>query len=110
MMTPSTANWIARSEAARDLLAKHAPQVDHEAVWPTESMAAVSEAGLLGLTVPASHGGAGQGPRGFAAVVSRLAEGGASTAMIYLMHSCANQAIANAPASPRRDPALQDRA
>src|SRR5262249_17838869 len=108
MMTPSSANWIARAEAARDLLAKHAPQVDREAAWPTESMKAIAEAGLLGLTGPASQGGAGQGPRTFAGVVCRLAEGCASTAMIYLMHTCATQVIATAQAFPRRDQVLKD--
>ena len=107
-MTPSSANWLARAEAARDLLAKHAPQVDREAVWPMESMTAVAEAGLLGLTVPTTHGGAQQGPRTFAAVLSRLAEGCASTAMIYLMHTCATQVIASAQTFPRRDQILKD--
>src|SRR6476661_6016050 len=108
MMTPSSANWIGRADAARDLLAKHAPQVDRDAAWPTESMTAVAEAGLLGLTAPASHGGAGQGPRTFAAVVCRLAEGCASTAMIYLMHTCATQVIASAQAFQRREQVLKD--
>jgi len=107
-MTPSSANCITRAEAARDLLSKHAPQVDHDAAWPTDSMAALSEASLLGLTVPTSYGGAGQGPRVFAAVVSRLAEGCASTAMIYLMHSCATQVIVAAQGFPRRDQILKD--
>src|SRR5262245_26594607 len=108
MMTPTSANWIGRAEAARDLLAKHAPQVDREAAWPTDSMTAVAEAGLLGLTVPASQGGAGQGPRTFAGVVCRLAEGCASTAMIYLMHTCATQVISSAQAFPRREQVLKD--
>jgi alkylation response protein AidB-like acyl-CoA dehydrogenase len=107
-MNQSSAHWIARAEAARDFLARHAADVDRDARWPAESMAALAEAGLLGLTVPAAHGGAGQGPRTFATVVSRLAEGCASTAMIYLMHVCGTQVIAGANGFARRDSVLKD--
>src|SRR4051812_8164550 len=72
--TPS--EWPARAEAvARDVLAKHAADVDKQARWPAESIDALKAGGFLGLTVPASHGGAGQGPRAFANVVAKLAEG-----------------------------------
>src|SRR5262249_28017167 len=62
---------------------------------------------LLGLTVPASSGGAGEGPATFAAVTRLLAEHCASTAMIYLMHACAAAAIAAAEGFPRREGVLR---
>jgi alkylation response protein AidB-like acyl-CoA dehydrogenase len=107
-MSQSSTHWITRADAARDFLARHAADVDREARWPAEGVAALAEAGLLGLTVPVAYGGAGQGPRTFAAVVCRLAEGCASTAMIYLMHLCGTQVIAGANGFARRDQVLKD--
>jgi alkylation response protein AidB-like acyl-CoA dehydrogenase len=92
---------------ALEVLAKHAEQVDCEGRWPEESLAALRESGLLGLTVPADLGGDGEGPRTFASVTCTLAEQCASTAMIYLMHICATQAIADAPAFALRNEVLQ---
>ena len=101
--------WVARAETvARDVLAKHAADVDRTGRWPVESLDALKAGGFLGLTVPASHGGAGEGPRTFAAVLSRLAAGCASTGMIYLMHVCGTQVIAAAAGFARRDEVLKD--
>src|ERR1022692_868112 len=36
--------------------------------WPAESMAALGQTGLLGMTLPRAEGGSGAGPRTFAAV------------------------------------------
>jgi alkylation response protein AidB-like acyl-CoA dehydrogenase len=62
----------------------------------------------MGLTVPAALGGGGQGPRAFASVLAKLAEGCASTAMIYMMHVCGTQLIAAAAGFARRDEVLRD--
>lgn len=105
---PDTAAWLAKADAAREVLAKHAPDVDRAGRWPAESLTAVREAGLLGLTVPTSHGGAGQGPRTFAAVLTRLAEGCASTGMIYLMHTCGTAVVVAAEGYARRDQVLRE--
>src|SRR5262245_60741140 len=84
--------WEAAARAlAQEVLALHADDVDRQPRWPAESLAALAQSGLLGLTVPASLGGAGEGPHTVAAVTCRLAEACASTAMIYLMHLCATQ-------------------
>jgi alkylation response protein AidB-like acyl-CoA dehydrogenase len=108
-MHDSPSPWPAKAEAvARDVLAKYAADVDKTARWPAESIDALKNGGFLGLTVPTSHGGAGEGPRTFAAVVAKLAEGCASTAMIYLMHVVATQSIAAATGFGRRDPVLKD--
>jgi len=48
------------------------------------------------LTLPAEFGGAGLGPRTFAAVITLLAEADASVAMVYLMHLCGSATIAAA--------------
>jgi alkylation response protein AidB-like acyl-CoA dehydrogenase len=100
--------WLARAEAvAREVLARHADDVDREGRWPAESIAALGQAELLGLTVPAEFGGAGEGPRTFAAVTCTLAQNCASTAMVYLMHTCAAQVITAAPGFALRDLVLR---
>jgi alkylation response protein AidB-like acyl-CoA dehydrogenase len=69
-------------------IAPHAARVDRERAFPRESIAALGFAGLLGLTVPADHGGMGQGLRTMAAALDEVARRCASTAMVYLMHMC----------------------
>src|SRR5690242_16515553 len=83
-VTAAENKWIARAEElARAVLARHAEDVDCRARWPSEGLAALGESGLLGLTVPTTCGGAGEGARTFLAVTRTLAEQCASTAMIY---------------------------
>jgi alkylation response protein AidB-like acyl-CoA dehydrogenase len=103
--------WVKKAqELAREVLASHAEEVDRLGNWPGESIAALGASGLLGLTVPQRCGGAEEGPRVFAAITSALAERCASTAMIYLMHVCATQAIAAAETFSQRDEVLRDTA
>jgi alkylation response protein AidB-like acyl-CoA dehydrogenase len=107
-MNPTANDWPARAGAiAREVLARHADDVDRRGRWPAESVAALAEAGLLGLTVPAEFGGAGEGPRTFAAVLSALSEQCASSAMIYLMHVCAAQVFALSTDYAGREPVLR---
>jgi alkylation response protein AidB-like acyl-CoA dehydrogenase len=101
--------WVDRAAGvANEVLARHAEDVDRQGRWPGESIAALSASGLLGLTVPVASGGAGEGPRTFAAVTCLLAEQCASTAMIYLMHVCATQVIVSSKVFPAREPLLRD--
>lgn len=87
----------AAAEKARaltsDELAPRAAATDAAGRFPAEQIAALARHGLLGLTVPPAQGGLGLGPRAFCAVVETLAEGCASTAMVYVMHVAALQAI-----------------
>lgn len=92
---------------AREVLAVHAEEVDREGRWPQESVTALREAGLLGLALPAEAGGLAASPRAVAGVVMRLSEACASTGMIYTMHLCAAQVIAQAEGFPQRDRLLQ---
>jgi alkylation response protein AidB-like acyl-CoA dehydrogenase len=93
-LQPGQAEFETRASAlaARDVAA-HAADVDSSGRYPKESMAALAREGFLGLTMPIKAGGAGQGPRVFAAVVEALAQRCSSTAMIYVMHVAAAQAI-----------------
>ena len=106
-MSGEAIDWTARGEeVARSVLQSHADEVDRTARWPVESVAALSRTGLLGLTVPQALGGAGQGPRTFAAVTRILARHCASTAMIYLMHVCGTQLLAAGRSKQRPDEVL----
>ena len=81
------------TEIAGSVLAPAARQNDKDGRFSAEAVDALGRAGLLGLTLPVELGGAGLGPRTFAAVTSALAEADASVAMIYLMHVCAAATI-----------------
>jgi alkylation response protein AidB-like acyl-CoA dehydrogenase len=108
-MSRTENRWVDQAQSiSQRVLAQHAEDVDRLGRWPAESVASLAESRLLGLTVEASQGGAGEGPRTFAAVMCLLAEECASTAMIYLMHVCAAQVVGAAKAFPHREAVLRD--
>lgn len=107
-VTAAENKWVGTAEElARAVLAPHAEDVDRRGRWPSESVTALGESGLLGLTVPSTCDGGGEGARTFLAVTSILAEQCASTAMIYLMHLCAVKAIAAASSFAPRESLLR---
>ena len=71
--------------------------VDAEGRFPVEAVAALGNAGFLGLTVPPRFGGMGKGPRAAAAVLEALGERCSSSAMVYLMHLCGVACYAAVP-------------
>jgi alkylation response protein AidB-like acyl-CoA dehydrogenase len=99
-MTHDEATLKAR-EIASNVLAPSAGPYDTAGRFSTEAISSLGEAGLLGLLLPVDVGGAGLGPRTFAAVTATLAETDASVAMVYVMHVCGTAAIA-----ARSSPAL----
>lgn len=86
-----------RLEPVLETVRAHAARVDAEGAFPAEAVAALRDAGLLGLTLPAAVGGLGGGPQELVEVVSRVAAGCGSTAMVYLMHVAAVMPVAAAP-------------
>lgn len=92
---------------AREVCRVHVAETDAAARFPQESLAALAGEGFLGLCVGAELGGKGLGPRAFAAVAEELAQGCASTAMIYVMHVSAQQAIASSATLESRDELLR---
>ena len=92
---------------ASNQLAEYAVDVDANARFPKESVQALAREGFFGLCVAKELGGAGQGPRVFAAVAEELAQGCCSTAMIYVMHVAAAQAIASSTILKRKDEVLR---
>ena len=73
---------------AAERIAPHAARIDRESLFPLESIAALGEQGLLGLTIPTAFGGLGQNLRTACAVLDEIAQRCTSTAMVYLMHLC----------------------
>jgi alkylation response protein AidB-like acyl-CoA dehydrogenase len=72
--------------------ANRAARVD-SGEFPTETLRAMGDAGLLGLISAAEVGGKGLGLPAAAAVVERLARECGSTAMVVTMHYCATAVI-----------------
>ena len=71
---------------SNEVLAPSAARIDREALFPTENIKALGEAGLMALTVSEEKGGPGGTVKSLALVIEELAQGCASTAMCYTMH------------------------
>lgn len=81
-------------KAIDEVIAPAARQVDREGKFPREGLDALGNAGLLGLTIPAEHGGGGKGMAEAVDVVEQVARACGSTAMIVMMHYAATAVLA----------------
>jgi alkylation response protein AidB-like acyl-CoA dehydrogenase len=105
----SAAQFVASAtEVAKSVAGPRAADNDRGGRFPSESIAALGKESLLGLCVDRQSGGAGEGMRAFCAVTEELAQACASTAMIYVMHVSAQQAIASSPILAERAAILKD--
>lgn len=97
-------------EIASGVLGPSAAQNDTAGRFSDEAIQSLGDAGLLGLMLPVDVGGAGLGPRTFAAVTATLAEADASVAMVYIMHILGTAAVAAARPSATQPlaPVLQE--
>lgn len=75
-----------------------ADKVDQDCIWPAHSMNAFASAGLLGLQVPESFGGHGQGLLALSVLTEAIAKACPSSAMCFGMH-CVGTAVIAAKAS-----------
>lgn len=89
-----------------DVVARNSGDADKSGRFPEESIAALGAAGLLGLTVSTELGGLAQGPRAFCVAAEELARACGSTAMVYVMHTSALQAISSSKLLGDRDAIL----
>ena len=110
MIMTHDAATVKAQEIASRVLAPSAGQNDKLGRFSTEAVKSLGDAGLLGLMLPVNVGGAGLGPRTFAAVTAALAEADASVAMVYLMHVLGTATISAARPSATQalSPLLQD--
>ncbi|MFC5497625.1 acyl-CoA dehydrogenase family protein [Caenimonas terrae] len=75
-----------------------AAQVDAQCMWPAHSMAALAQAGLMGLHVPTALGGHGQGLQTLAAITETIGRACPSSALCFGMH-CVGTAVIAAKAT-----------
>jgi alkylation response protein AidB-like acyl-CoA dehydrogenase len=102
-------DYVAKaSRIAAEVALPNAADVDALARFPSESMKSLADAGFYGLCVPKEIGGKGEDMRTFAGVVEELAGACGSTAMVYVMHVAAAQAIATSPTLVDRDSILRE--
>ena len=90
---------------AREVAAPNAVEVDRAGRFPTETVDALGKAGRLGLCVATALGGKGRGLRAFAATAEAeaLGERCGASAMVFVMHTAAQQAIAASSLNSRDD-------
>jgi alkylation response protein AidB-like acyl-CoA dehydrogenase len=109
LMAPLNSSQVEIAERTRSIavegIAPYAEQTDDRSEFPSESMEALREAGLLGLLVAQEHGGMGEGLATMAAVIEEIAKACSSTALTYLVHLAAGAAYA--AAEPPRDDLLR---
>jgi|SRR5262245_41896355 len=96
------------STIAVQVAAANAADVDALARFPVESMSRLADSGLMGLCLSKEFGGHGEGMRTFAAVTEELAMACGSTAMVYVMHTAAAQAIASSSIFAERASVLKE--
>ncbi|HMN45924.1 MAG TPA: acyl-CoA dehydrogenase family protein [Povalibacter sp.] len=83
-----TSEYTSRARAlAQQVAAKFAEATDREARFPQETVAALREQRFFGMMVPTDDGGDGARLDDVAAVCVELAQGCASSAMIFAMHN-----------------------
>lgn len=91
---------IAR-EIAAGVTARNSDEVDRLRRWPEESLRALQQAGLGGLSVPQESGGFGLGLLALARVCEELGRACGSTAICFGMH-CVGAAVIAAKATDRQ--------
>ena len=95
---------------AQSTVRTFAADVDGQGRFPEESMQALAAGGYFGLAIAEEFGGQGQSPSVYAAVVEELAQECASTAMVYVMHVSASQAVVTSSTFAKRDEVLREMA
>src|SRR3990172_10199943 len=77
------------SRIAQDVLAPKAAEIDANLSFPREGLAALSDAGLMGILLPQAFGGGSADTLSFVLATEETAKGCANTALIYVTHMAA---------------------
>jgi alkylation response protein AidB-like acyl-CoA dehydrogenase len=102
-LTAEQQEWLATAQAvAADALAPRAAGTDRDGTFPAEQLAAVRDAGLMGLRGSTEDGGAGQGLLTTCLVVEALAKACPSTALVYKMHLESIEVVCRVPTPSQR--------
>jgi acyl-CoA dehydrogenase len=86
LLLPDTAALADRAAAAAHVAAAHADDVDRNARFPDETLAALRAERLMGIVVPAGLGGEGASIAEVVDICYALGRACASSAMIFAMH------------------------
>lgn len=98
----SQPDYVALAETLAAGFAARAAEHDRTGTFPFRNFGELSEAGLLSLTVPAVHGGAGAGARYAARVIGIIGRADPSTALVLSMHYINHLVMARSPTWPAR--------
>lgn len=90
-------------EVAQTVTALHAEADDEQARWPAETLAALADAGLMGLVAPRDVGGLDAGMQGVASVCEVLASESGSAALCFGMHCVGTAVIAAKSTDEQRE-------
>ena len=93
----------AAHDIAQNVTALHAADDDADARWPSETMAALADAGLMGLVAPRAVGGLEGGMTALARVSEVLAQESASAGLCFGMHCVGTAVIAAKATDHQRD-------
>jgi alkylation response protein AidB-like acyl-CoA dehydrogenase len=82
-LTADQADLVARAtQLARETIAPRAAEVDRNETYPWENVQALTEAGFMGMTIPAEYGGQGRSFLDAVLVIDRIAQSCGVTARI----------------------------
>jgi alkylation response protein AidB-like acyl-CoA dehydrogenase len=98
----ATADVFERANALASEFAARAAQHDRDASFPFENFTALSEAGLLALTVPVALGGHGAGALDAARLIGIFGKADPSTALVLSMHYIQHLVMARSAHWPAR--------
>jgi len=79
---------------ARKEFAPKAAEIDEQSRYPEENMSLLAELGLLGMLIPASHGGSEAGPIAYNVALAEIAGGCASTGVVMAATNMVGDTIA----------------
>lgn len=90
----AASDLVAAAARLAPRFAARAAAHDAAGSFPVDDFADLRQAGLFGILVPASLGGAGAGFAEYAAVAYELARGNGATALVFNMHASVTGAVA----------------
>ena len=100
-LSDEQADIIARArELGQSVFAGRAAVYDREAIFPTENYRDLHRAGLLGISIPKTHGGLGADYQTYALAAAEIGRYCGATALTWNMHVCST--LWSGPLAPFR--------
>ena len=87
-LTPEQTEFVARArEFAEERVAPRAAEIDATAAFPRDLIAEAAALGLMGVTIPAAHGGAGRDYVSYALAIEAISLASATVAVILTVNN-----------------------